>query len=94
MIDYNLEKSGDWTIVSREIRSKGGDGVRHVIGLDVYGPKRYYSLSITPEREDDVSLQTARAVRDSFRAADTSVGICRTMEEKIFHGYYGDNRCV
>ena len=91
VIDYNLEKSGEWTIVSREIRSKDGDGVRHVIGLDVYGPKRYYSLSITPEREDDVSLQTARAVRDSFRAADTSVGICRSMEEKIFHGYYGDN---
>ncbi len=60
--------------MSREIRSKGGEGVRYVIGLDVYGPKRYYSLSITPEREDDVSLQTARAVRDSFRAADTSVG--------------------
>lgn len=71
------------------------DGVRHVIGPMSTGPKRYYSPgSITPEREDDVSLQTARAVRTSFRAADIGGYRGRTMEEKIFHGYHGDNVAI
>lgn len=91
VIDYSLEEMGDCLIVRRELRNKGKEGSRSVIGLEVYGPERCYSLSITPDTEDAVSMQTARAVRDSFRIADMTTGICKEMEAEVFHGYYGDN---
>ena len=90
-VNYSVEEAGDFLIVRREQRNKGKEVSQSVIGLDVYGPKRYYSLSITPQTEDAVSMQTARAVRDSFRMADMTTGICKEMEAEVFHGYYGDN---
>lgn len=87
VIDYNLEKCREWTIVSREIQIKDGMCVRHVVGLDVYGPKRYYSLSITPEHcEDDVSCRRHESSARIPSGPPTGFGgYLQGSGRKIFH---------
>lgn len=88
---YSIEESGDCIVVSHELRRKTKEGVRSELGLQVYGPERYCFLTIIPAAEDAVSVEKARSVRKSFRIADMTSGVWKEMDEKVFHGYYGDN---
>lgn len=88
---YSIEESGDCIVVSHELRRKTKEGVRSEFGLQVYGPERYCFLTIIPAAEDAVSVEKARSVRKSFRIADMTSGVWKEMDEKVFHGYYGDN---
>lgn len=90
VLSYSAVDSGDSLIIRREVRSQVNGG-GYCAEIDIWGPSESYQLSVLPKEDTKETIQAAGAVLDSFRIVDTSAGICREMEEKIFHGYYGRN---
>lgn len=73
---------------------EGGDkegAYRYSLELSVMGPDYFYTVTAALREETPESIGKARQALDSFRILDTSVGICRQMEDEVFHGYYGTN---
>ena len=51
----------------------------------------FYTVTVRLREETPESIGEARRALDSFRILDTSAGICKKMEDEVFHGYYGKN---
>ena len=90
VLSYSAVEAGDSLIVRKGTKNRMGDGL-YCGEIDIWGPKESYQLSVMPTADTKEAMESAEAVLDSFRILDTSTGICREMEEKIFHGYYGRN---
>ncbi|MFR2692103.1 MAG: hypothetical protein ACLTBV_14445 [Enterocloster bolteae] len=57
------------------------------------GPEYFYTVTVRLREETPESIGEARQALDSFRILDTSAGICKKMEDEVFHGYYGKKLC-
>lgn len=101
VVDYSYEDDGGCVIVRKEQRLDNGEG-GYSLELSLMSPEYFYTVSIglLEEAQDMESprlpgfgkrVEEARAILDTFRIVDTSTGICRQMEEAVFHGYYGKN---
>lgn len=100
---YRQEKADE--VVRKEIRYKEDGNMGQVYGdseyeagtyrysaeLSVLGPDYFYTVMVRPREETPESIKEARQALDSFRILDTSAGICKRMEDEVFHGYYGKN---
>lgn len=105
VLEYTYRKEKADEIVRKEIRYKAdassgqiyGEGeyeegtYQYSVELSVMGPDYFYTATVCPREETPESIGEARQVLDSFRLLDTSVGICKEMEDEVFHGYYGTN---
>lgn len=90
VVDYTYEKCGDYIVVRRVQRSHFEEA-SYDLALDLWGGAKNYSISVTLGSEEPEMIEAAGKILDSFRIVDTSVGISKEMEERKFHGYYGQN---
>ena len=105
VLEYTYRRVKGDEIVQKEIRYKaeentgqiygGGEYVegayRYSVELSVQGPEYFYTVTVRLREETPESIGEARQALDSFRILDTSAGICKKMEDEVFHGYYGKN---
>lgn len=105
VLEYTYRRVKGDEIVQKEIRYKAeentgqiygggeyGEGAyRYSVELSVLGPEYFYTVTVRLREETPESIGEARRALDSFRILDTSAGICKKMEDEVFHGYYGKN---
>lgn len=88
VVEYSYEDDEGCVIVQKEQRWRNGkDGYR--LELSLMSPDYFYTVGISLSEETQDKVEEAREALDTFRIVDTSTGICRQMEEAVFHGYYG-----
>lgn len=87
---YTYQEKDGCILIRKEIRSTEGDG-GYSLDLSLMAPEYSYTVNIWLEEETQENIEKARTALDTFRLLDISTGICKQMEDEVFHGYYGRN---